>query len=242
MNKLFILGYSAIDYFKEWYQRENYPNTTLHLVDNNKQIIPDYFKPNLIHTTHKNIGCSGGWNLICDIGFKYYGFDKIIVGQEDARFSEEILNVITEHTSPTRIVGTYNNSFEFSLFGIHRDTFEKVGRFDENFIYAGCEDNDYKYRCKLVDVEIVSLGVPHSYNANATTYEGSPYIPNPIRKYNENYVHNKWGHYTYTSPFNNAAIEKFTDTFKEVYGNLEQWPSESEFISYKNQNENSIPQ
>jgi hypothetical protein len=242
MNNLYILGYSAINYFKEWYQHENYPNTTLRIVDNNNQAIPKYFQQNVVYTTRKNIGCAGGWNLICDIGFKHFNLDTIIIGQEDARFSEEILDAITEHTTPGRIVGTYNNSFEFSLFGIHRDTFNKVGRFDENFIYAGCEDNDYKYRCKVVDVDIISLGVPHSYNANATTYEGSPYIPNPIRKYNENYVHTKWGHYTYSSPFNGQVTKRFTDAFKEVYGDLEQWPSELEYNTYTSQNENSISQ
>jgi hypothetical protein len=233
MNNLFILGYSAIDYFESWYKHENYPNTDLRIVDNNKQVIPECFKSNITHITSRNVGCSGGWNLICDIGFKHFGFDVIIIGQEDARFSEEVLNVITEHTHLERIVGTYNNSFEFSLFGIHRDTYNKVGRFDENFIYAGCEDNDYKYRCKLAGVEVISLDVPHTYNANATTYEGSPYIPNPIRKYNENYVHSKWGHYTYSKPFDGQVTEKFTETFKEVYNGLLEWPSELEFAIYK---------
>lgn len=233
MNNLFILGYSAINYFESWYSHENYPNTKLWILDNNKQQIPEYFKSNILYTTSRNIGCSGGWNLICDIGFKYFELDVIIIGQEDARFSEEILEVITEMTAPNVIMGTYNNSFEFSLFGIHRDTFNKVGRFDENFIFAGCEDNDYKHRCKLNDVEVISLGVPHSYNANATTYEGSPHIPNPIRKYNETYVHEKWDYYKNTLPFDKVEPIQMTPTFREIYGELEEFPSVSEFEMFK---------
>jgi len=233
-NKLFILGYSAINYFSEWYDHSNYPNTELHIIDNNKQIIPEKFKNNITYTTSQNIGCSGGWNLICDIGFNHLGYDIIVIGQEDARFSEEILDAITDAVTPTTIVGTYNNSFEFSLYGIHRDTYNNIGRFDENFIFAGCEDNDYKHRCQLAGVTVECLGVPHSYNANATTYEGSPYIPNPIRKYNENYVHSKWNHYKNTLPFGKAEPVQMTDTFKQVYGDLEDFPSISEFKLFKN--------
>lgn len=234
-NKLFILGYSAIDYFSEWYHHGNYPNTDLHIVDNNQQVIPDKFTKNLIYSTSQNIGCSGGWNVICDLGFKYFNLDMIIIGQEDARFSEEILDAITEMTTPSTIVGTYNNSFEFSLFGIHRETFKKVGRFDENFIFAGCEDNDYKYRCKLNNIEVKCLGVPHTFNANATTYEGSPYIPNPIRKYNEDYVHSKWDYYKNTLPFNTERPVEMTSTFKKTYGDLEEFPSVLEFELFRQQ-------
>lgn len=232
-NKLFILGYSAIDYFSEWYDHGNYPNTELHIIDNNKQIVPEKFKNSITYTTSQNIGCSGGWNVICDIGFNHFGYDIIIVGQEDARFSEEILDAITDAVTPTTIVGTYNNSFEFSLYGIHRDTFNKVGRFDENFIFAGCEDNDYKHRCKLEGVSVECLGVPHSYNANATTYEGSPFIPNPIRKYNENYVHSKWNYYKSTLPFDSVEPVQMTDTFKSIYGELDKFPSIIEFELFK---------
>ena len=233
-NNLFILGYSAINYFSEWYDHTNYPNTQLHIVDNNKQIVPEKFKKYVTYVTSQNIGCSGGWNLICDMGFNHLGYDTIIIGQEDARFSEEILNAITDTVTPTTIVGTYNNSFEFSLYGIHRDTFNKICSFDENFIFAGCEDNDYKYRCQLEGVTVECLGVPHSYNANATTYEGSPYIPNPIRKYNENYVHTKWNHYKSTLPFGKVELVQMTDMYRQVYGDLKDFPRITEFKLFKN--------
>ena len=235
MNNLFVLGYNAIDYFCAWYKHEDNPNTKMYFVDNGQQRIPDYIKNNVIYVTTTKICCSAGWNLICNIAFNTMGLDKIIIGQEDARFSEEILDEITTRTSPKSICGTYDNSFEFSLYGIHKDTWNNVGRFDENFLFAGCEDNDYKYRCKLKDIGVVSLNVPHYFNANTTTYPGSP-IPLETRAYNGKYLEEKWGNYTYKHPFNNPEHTHITMTgmFKKYYGNLKEWQSETEYKLYKN--------
>lgn len=235
MNNLFILGYNAIDYFCEWFNHEDVTNTKLRIVDNGRQILPEKIISNVEYITSKNIGASGGWNLCCDIGFNVLGLDKIIIGEEDARFSEEILTEITEKTSPTTICGTYNNSFEFSLYGIHKDTWKKVGKFDENFLLAGCEDNDYKHRCKLLGVDVISLGVSHYFNGNSTTAPGCPAIPVKVRSYNGDYVDRKWGNYTYTHPFNDTEyVHKPTEMFKQHYGDITEWPSESEFNLYRN--------
>jgi hypothetical protein len=232
-NTLFILGYNAVDYFCEWYKHEDNPNTKMYFIDNGQQKIPDYIKNNVIYLTTKKICCSAGWNLICDIAFNTMKLDKIIIGEEDARFSEEILNEITIQTSPKVLCGTYDNSFEFSLYGIHKDTWNTVGRFDENFLFAGCEDNDYKYRCKLNDVKVISLNIPHYFNGNSSTYLNSP-IPSETRTYNAEYVTKKWGNYTYTIPFNDSSYKHVpTDMFKKYYGDLTEWQSITEFKLYR---------
>jgi hypothetical protein len=234
MNNVFILGYNAVDYFCEWYKHEENPNTVMRFVDNGQQKIPDYIKNNLIYTTNTKICCSAGWNLICDIAFNTMGLDKIIIGEEDARFSEEILDEITLQTSPIVLCGTYNNSFEFSLYGIHKDTWNKVGKFDENFVFAGCEDNDYKHRCMLNDVNVISLGVSHYFNGNSSTSPTSP-IPTETRMYNEEYLKNKWGNYVYKYPFNDPNHTcNMTPMFKKYYGDLAEWPSITEFKMYEN--------
>ena len=236
-NNLFILGYNAVDYFCEWFNYEDNPNTKLHFVDNGNQEIPDKIKRDLVYKTTKNLGASGGWNLCCNIAFNILGYDKIIIGEEDARFGEEILNEITTRTTPNVLCGTYNNSFEFSLYGIHKDTWNTVGGFDENFLLAGCEDNDYKHRCKLNNVEVISLGVPHHFNGNSTTSPGNSAIPQTIRDYNGKYVEQKWGNYKYSIPFNDDTYKHMpTDLFKELYGNITKWPSETEFGLFKNKN------
>lgn len=218
MNDLFILGYNAVDYFCEWYKHEDNPNTKVRFIDNGHQKIPNYIKNDVIYTTTTKICCSAGWNLICDIAFNTMGLDKIIIGEEDARFSEEILDEITNVTSPKILCGAYNNSFEFSLYGIHKKTWNEVGRFDENFLFAGCEDNDYKHRCQLNNVEVRSLGISHYFNGNSSTYPGSP-IPIETRVYNGEYLKQKWGEYKYTLPFNDTNyVHKPTEMFKKYYG------------------------
>lgn len=226
-----VLGYNGAAYFEKWFDKTKFPNTNMRLVDNGNQIIPESLLPNLEYQTTKNIGCSGGWNLICDIAFNTMGLEKVIIGQEDARISEEIFDVLLHECNPDVICGTYNNSFEFSTYAIHRDTFNKIGRFDENFMFAGCEDNDYKHRAKLAGVNIISLNVPHSYNCSLAN--NSETVPARSASHNANYIMQKWNDYQYTTPWNGSSVQKHTDYFIEVHGDIDNWPSELEFNMYK---------
>lgn len=234
MYDYFVLGYNGIDYFKQWYDFDHFVNTNLYLIDNGRQKVDTDLQKYITYTTTKNIGCSGGWNLICDIGFNYYGLEKIIVGQEDARVSEEIFEALIDGCNPSVIYGTYNNSFEFSTYAIHRETFNSVGRFDENFMFAGCEDNDYKHRCKLKGVDIKTLGVSHFYNVSIAN--NAQTVPEKSPAHNANYVLEKWGDYLYELPFNGIERTKYTDYFKEIHGDIDMWPSEIEFNIFKSIN------
>lgn len=227
----FVLGYNAINYFNEWYDRPQFQNTTMRFIDNGRQQIPTEMIANVIHQNEQNIGCAGGWNLACDIGFNHFGFEKIIVGQEDGRISEEIFEALLERCTPTMLCGTYNNSFEFSTYAIHRETFSKVGRFDENFMFVGCEDNDYKHRCKLNGVEISTLGISHYYNASIAN--NNEVTPRRASTHNAEYIDRKWNNYTYSKPFSGVPTPKYTDYFTEIFGTPEVWPSEFEFSKYK---------
>jgi GT2 family glycosyltransferase len=227
----FVLGYNAINYFNEWYDRPQFQNTTMRFIDNGRQQVPVEMALNVIHQNEQNIGCAGGWNLACDIGFNHFGFEKIIVGQEDGRISEEIFEALLERCTPTMLCGTYNNSFEFSTYAIHRDTFNKVGRFDENFMFVGCEDNDYKHRCKLNGVEVTTLGISHYYNASIAN--NNEVTPRRASTHNAEYIDRKWNNYTYSEPFNGVPTPKYTDYFIEIFNTPEVWPSEFEFSKYK---------
>lgn len=226
----FVLGYNGINYFNDWFDFEQFKNTNLHIIDNGCQHIPDTLTDYVVHKTKTNIGCAGGWNLVCDIAFNHFGLEKVIIGQEDARISEDIFDALINYCSPSLICGTYNNSFEFSTYAIHRETFNKVGRFDENFLFAGCEDNDYKHRCKLNNVEIATLNVPHYFNCSIANNANT--VPSNAISHNPEYVHKKWGDYTYTQPFNGMIVPKYTDYFLEVHGNVDMWPSEMEFKQF----------
>ena len=228
---LFILGYGSCKFLDAWFNPLKFPNTTIRIVDNGQQQYTEQLKPFVYYTTSRNLGCAGGWNLICQIAFDQMNLEKVIISNEDNLYSEEYLDALTNQCTPTNIAGTYDRAFEFSLFCIHRDTYKKVGMFDENVIMAAGEDNDYKYRCKLHNVTISSLHISADYNASET---GGDSIPT-IRDENINYVINKWNNYTATvahgdSVYTNNPELYISDRLRSRY-NCEQFPSIIEFNS-----------
>lgn len=188
---LFILGYGSCKFLDAWLDPVNFPNTNIRIVDNGNQNYSDRLLPNLYYKTTQNLGCAGGWNLICNIAFNVLGLEKIIISNEDNLYSEEYIEALYNQCNPDNIAGTYDRAFEFSLFCIHRDTYKKIGMFDENVILAAGEDNDYKYRCKLHNVNISTLGISADYNLSET---GGDSIPD-IRDQNIVYVNSKWNNY-----------------------------------------------
>ena len=187
MINYFLLGYQGFDYFIEKFDKKKYPNTKLRIIDNGNQKIEGYE----IYKTKNNIGCAGGWNLICYIGFEYLGLDKIIIGQEDTiveeKEMEELLKKCNENTISTLI----KPHFEFSTFALHKKTFIKIGMFDENCIDAYCEDADYKQRCYLNDVKIESLNKPSERNFGISR-KVNKRIYDTI-EVNRTYIKQKWG-------------------------------------------------
>ena len=153
MIDYFVLGYQGFDYFKEKFDKNKYPNTVLRIIDNGNQKISGY----QYYKTKKNIGCAGGWNLICYIAFEHLKLEKIVIGQEDVIIEENEMSEILEKCDENTIAALIKHPFEFSSFAIHKKTFKKVGIFDENCIDAYCEDYDYKQRCYLNSIKIESL-------------------------------------------------------------------------------------
>lgn len=206
---LFILGFGASDYLNEWFEPSEFPNTNIKIIDNGRQTYSEKLAPYLYFTTSKNIGCAGGWNLVCRIAFDYLGLEKVLISNEDNLYSEEYLEALYEQCTPTNIAGTYDRAFEFSLFCMHRDTFKRVGMFDENVLLVGGEDNDYKHRCQLHNVTISSLNISADFNESLT---GGDTVP-VVRDENIKYVINKWNNYTLTEAFNNPKITNNPERF-----------------------------
>jgi GT2 family glycosyltransferase len=228
---LFILGYGSSKFLDAWIDPAKLPNTKIRIIDNGQQQYTDRLKPYVYHVTSRNLGCAGGWNLICQIAFDKLGYEKVIISNEDNLYSEEYLAALTQLCTPTNIAGTYDRAFEFSLFCIHRDTYKKVGMFDENVIMAAGEDNDYKYRCNLHGVSVSSLNISADYNKSET---GGDSIPD-IRDLNIEYVVNKWTNYTSIDAhgdtlYTNNPELYISDRLKKQY-NCMQFPSIIEFNS-----------
>jgi hypothetical protein len=234
MKPVFILGYNAQDYFCQWFDRNNYSEEyKFYFIDNGSQNLNEKIKSDFeVYVTSKNIGCSGGWNLICNIAFNTLGFDKVIIGEEDALFSNDILDELWRVSNHETLATTYNNGFGYALFCMHKEIFSSVGMFDENIMYAGCEDNDYDHRCKLMNVNNYNLGISSQYNGSATSYDiNSP--RQSVGKHNADYVENKWGkNYEYTKPFNGQPFS-FDPLLLQHYGELTEFPSQTEYKIYK---------
>ena len=130
----------------------DFPNVDIHILDNGQQNIPDYQLPNvIIHRMDKNIGVAGAWN---------YLIEKILVDSQNAlilnddiylgKTKNEIKDFIKNNTFSFMV-----SSLDWCAYIITKDTWEKVGKFDEGFYPAYCEDCDYHLR-------MIKLGVPLS--------------------------------------------------------------------------------
>lgn len=238
MKRVFLLGYNAANYLDSWFAVDNYSDADFYFIDNGNQVLPDNIKNIHHYTTTKNLGCAGGWNLICDIAFDTMGLDKVIIGEEDAIFNQEILDSVWDYCTPDRIMTTYGNGFGYALFCIHRDTFHKIGRFDENIMFAAWEDADHKVRCAKEGVEVFCMEVDPKFNGNATAQD--PNSPrNAIHEHNKQYFISKWGSdfepnsIYYDVPFNGNDVYKFDPVLEQHYGTLTEFPSVTDYTNYK---------
>lgn len=202
---VFILGYGSSTTLDKWFDATLFdPRIQFFIVDNGKQTYSAKLQPYVIYSTGVNIGCAGGWNLICEIAFSDYKFDKIIISNEDNFFTNEWILDIWDKSTDTNIQGCYDRAFEFSLFGLTKQLYKTVGRFDENFLMASSEDLDYKYRCKLLNYTVSSLNISADYNASET---GGDTIPD-YQRLNHWYYQFKWGHETFKTPFSLKVMDK----------------------------------
>lgn len=190
-NNIFVLSYCGALQFFENLSFQNFTGSTFYFIDNGQQ---NYFNTlnSWEYTTSRNIGCAGGWNLICRIAFDYFNLDKIVITQDDAVFSESEIDELLEETSDKTITGLLTPYFEFSCFAISKETYKTVGAFDENFIWVYSEDADYKQRCMLNSITINSLYVSAKDRNKSLTIKENPQL-NRINQ-NREYLSLKWGY------------------------------------------------
>ena len=240
---VFILTYRGIDYFNNWFKESNYPSTTrFHIVDNGQQTIPKSLKHLVTYATSQNIGCAGGWNLMCKIAFNHLGLDRAIIAQDDGQFTQKILDDVWVNITNDTFVGAYDfywptyREVNFGLFGIHKELYEDVGEFDENCVLIYYEDNDYEHRMKLANKKFASAHFDAHMNASLTSTID---ICKNGADSNDMYMQSKWGkNYTeFVHPFNNLSMS-FRDLMPirqrviDVYGNIMEFPSQLEFKKF----------
>jgi hypothetical protein len=248
-NNIFMLTYSSAQSF--FNNTTPLKNSLYYLIDNGNQKYTPTFGCNCFATS-KNIGCAGGWNLICDIAFDYLELDKIVITQDDAKIKPELISQALEETNGLSITGVIQPFFEFSTFVITKEVWSTVGRFDENFIYVYSEDADYKQRCLLNGVILNSLYIPSIGTNNSASIKNNPSL-NKI-EYNRQYLKYKWGDsihpnpaarldgqppFSNKTPFEDIAelvpldYIPITNRITEVYGQISNFPSEIEYERFK---------
>ena len=179
------------------------------VIDNGDCIheLPD--DPELPDFTHVwpgyNMGVAASWNHIIKMRpraawWMTCGFDL--------EFAPGDLQRLIDHMDETGGVALLQG---FSAFGIDRDAVRKVGFFDENFVPAYFEDNDYDYRCRLAEVPFCGLpaGMSHAVSSTLRSSTELQERNNYSFPLNREYFRQKWGGSPYreefTTPFNNGG-------------------------------------
>lgn len=244
-NNIFVLSYSAAQKF--FNSTKPVKNSLYYMIDNGNQKYAPTFGCNFF-TTSKNIGCAGGWNLICDIAFDNLELDKIVITQDDATINPDHILQALDETEGLMITGIIQPFFEFSTFVITREVWDTVGRFDENFVYVYSEDADYKQRCMLQGVVLNSLYVENKNVNDSASVKNNPSI-NRI-EYNREYLRFKWGDSVHPNPYAQADFQPpfanktpfqqeaenlaldfipLTKRITQIYGDVSEFPSQTEY-------------
>ncbi len=128
----------------------DFPDTRIHVIDNGAQGIQQacgtISKNIFVYEQEKNKGVAASWNMLCKQIFKTCDYalilnDDIYLG----RSKNDIEQLLTEKKKKPLYLCTP----DWSVFIIPKETFDKIGGFDERFFPAYYEDDDYLYRMKI---------------------------------------------------------------------------------------------
>lgn len=188
----------ALDVYKEtWYGRHVY------IVDNGHQQITTTASNQKVLTMPHNLGVSGSWNLLCQTLFAK-GYTHVALLNDDIiwrKTADEIEEYIDANPNDFYLgLGTW------CLFVIPLTTWEKVGKFDEQFFPAYFEDNDY---CLRMRNEGLKRDMSPFFNPevfrNSQTIAKDPTLNGNFDR-NRQLFMDKWGgspgNETYKTPYN----------------------------------------
>lgn len=158
----------------------------------------------VISRPQHNIGVAASWNSIIkwnpDARWFFIINADVIVTPDDLDLIEKEMRV--------HEVVTFRG---MHAFGVRASTIQKVGWFDENFVPAYFEDNDWSYRCRLLGVEIRQVDGWLEHVGSASIRSSDLYRRENNRTFpmNQGYYVAKWGgsvgHEVYTTPFDRGG-------------------------------------
>lgn len=137
---------------------------------------------------HHNLGVSASWNL----GIKITPLSPLwIITNADVVFGPGDLGRIIEAMAEYDVVAMHG----LAIFGFSRKVIERAGFFDENFIPAYYEDNDWLWRCRLAELSMTWLGTTSEHKASSTIKASLHFRSENNRTFpvNGTYYREKWG-------------------------------------------------
>jgi GT2 family glycosyltransferase len=171
----------------------DFPYVDIHVYDNGNQNIPNSINGRKIyvHSCGKNIGVAASWNYLIDRIFEKSDFalilnDDVYLGKQEAH-----IRLLLEQKFDFAVT-----PLDWCAYIIPKKTYVKVGKFDENFYPAYCEDCDYHLRMKKKGLALFKTPflIPKVYRASMTMEKD----PQGFYKANHNslqYFKKKWGKY-----------------------------------------------
>ena len=155
-------------------QSINYPIKDLLIVDNGAK--QQDWSPTWNQWVNKiwhlkfpsNLGVPGSWNL----GIKSLPFaDYWLITNFDVEWGGDSLKMFQEISRKDKLVLS-NGAPPWCAFSLGWEVVEKVGLFDESFVPAYFEDNDYQRRCEFHNVEVINSFIPLAHDNSSTLKQG----------------------------------------------------------------------
>jgi GT2 family glycosyltransferase len=181
-----------------------------------------------------NVGVANSWNCGLDMAFTELNCKTCLILNNDILLKKQTIPMIIEDLknpnvaliSANNIMGkcvnedeffslpeaegySYEETPDFSCFGINKKCFEKVGYFDGDIYPAYFEDNDYHYRINLKGLKAYKNLCNVYWHYGSRTLKTDPDVAEWLRYcyvLNKKYYFDKWGgepgNETYTIAFN----------------------------------------
>jgi hypothetical protein len=222
---------NRFDLLEQSIQSLDYPNLELYIVNNNttdsaqnqhlQELSTKYnFQ---IFSPRYNLGVAASWNRIITTAWSR-GYDFVYIGSNDTILSPHSLQTFVDIEKPEIECLWMLNKFNF--FCIRLSSIPTIGLFDENFMPAYFEDNDYMRRIQLSSLQMVELTsdskelngrilppAPPSHHIGSQTIHSNPRYKElnnyTFNEWNKNHYIMKWGgepgSETYHHPYNNPS-------------------------------------
>lgn len=151
-------------------------------------------------SANRNFGVAASWNLIIKATPTAPWW--LFVNSDVEFFPGDLAQIV--ESMQANDVSTMHG---FSILGVSARAIGRVGLFDENFIPAYYEDDDWRYRCSLASIPIVDLHLSSIHVGSAAIYSD----PHLMRENNRTFQQNKLYYITKWGGDKNA--EQFTTPF-----------------------------